>query len=302
MSQIWSPAHMATFAKVVDLNGFSAAARALGVPKAAVSRAIAELEAQLALKLLTRTTRRLGLTPAGEQLLPHCRLILQTVEVVETKAALMAERRVGPLRVRAEATLGRILLAPLVPRFMEQFAQIPLELDLGEERLQGVEHELVIQSGREMPSEGEFALRELGSPPTLLCATPAYLQKAGIPQSPAELARFDVLLPDAGPAGTALRLIQGQRREEVQLRPKLAVNDPALLHGSVTAGLGIGLLPEFLCRQGLATRRLQQVLGDWQLPPQPPLCAIYPARLAEDHRVRALIDFLAAHMVSALAR
>lgn len=302
MSQIWSPAHMATFAKVVDLNGFSAAARALGVPKAAVSRAIAELEAQLGLKLLTRTTRRLGLTPAGEQLLPHCRLILQTVEVVETKAALMAERRVGPLRVRAEATLGRILLAPLVPRFMEQFAQIPLELDLGEERLQGVEHELVIQSGREMPSEGEFALRELGSPPTLLCATPAYLQKAGIPQSPAELARFDVLLPDAGPAGTALRLIQGQRREEVQLRPKLAVNDPALLHGSVTAGLGIGLLPEFLCRQGLATRRLQQVLGDWQLPPQPPLCAIYPARLAEDHRVRALIDFLAAHMVSALAR
>lgn len=302
MSQIWSPAHMATFAKVVDLNGFSAAARALGVPKAAVSRAIAELEAQLGLKLLTRTTRRLGLTPAGEQLLPHCRLILQTVEVVETKAALMAERRVGPLRVRAEATLGRILLAPLVPRFMEQFAQIPLELDLGEERLQGVEHELVIQSGREMPSEGEFALCELGSPPTLLCATPAYLQKAGIPQSPAELARFDVLLPDAGPAGTALRLIQGQRREEVQLRPKLAVNDPALLHGSVTAGLGIGLLPEFLCRQGLATRRLQQVLGDWQLPPQPPLCAIYPARLAEDHRVRALIDFLAAHMVSALAR
>jgi DNA-binding transcriptional LysR family regulator len=293
---------MATFAKVVDLNGFSAAARALGVPKAAVSRAIAELEAQLGLKLLTRTTRRLGLTPAGEQLLPHCRLILQTVEVVETKAALMTERRVGPLRVRAEATLGRILLAPLVPRFMEQFAQIPLELDLGEERSQGVEHELVIQSGREMPSEGEFALRELGSPPTLLCATPAYLQKAGIPQSPAELARFDVLLPDAGPAGTALRLTQGQRREEVQLRPKLAVNDPALLHGSVTAGLGIGLLPEFLCRQGLATRRLQQVLGDWQLPPQPPLCAIYPARLAEDHRVRALIDFLSAHMVSALAR
>lgn len=302
MSQIWSPAHMATFAKVVDLNGFSAAARALKVPKAAVSRAIAELEAELGLKLLTRTTRRLALTPAGEQLLPQCRLILQTVEAVEAKAALLAERHVGPLRVRADATLGRLLLAPLVPRFMEQFSDIPLELALGDERSDGAEHELVIQSGRPTDLGAERSSQELGSPPTLLCATPSYLQKVGIPEAPAELERFDVLLPDAGPTGTALRLTQGQRREEVHLRPKLAVNDPALLHASVAAGLGIGLLPEFLCRQGLATRRLQQVLGDWQLPPQPPLCAIYPARLAEDHRVRALIDFLAAHMASALAR
>ena len=110
-----------------------------------------------------------------------------------------------------------------------------------------------------------------------------------------------MLLPDAGPSGATLRLTQGQRREEVQLRPKLAVNDPALLHASVAAGLGIGLLPEFLCRQGLATRRMQRVLEDWQLPPQPPLCAVYPSRLAEDRRVQALIQFLAAHIVTALS-
>jgi DNA-binding transcriptional LysR family regulator len=69
MSQFWSPAHMATFAKIIDLNGFSAAARALGVPKAAVSRAIAELEDELGVKLMTRTTRRLKLTPAGHPVL-----------------------------------------------------------------------------------------------------------------------------------------------------------------------------------------------------------------------------------------
>lgn len=297
MSQIWSPAHMATFAKVVDLNGFSAAARALRVPKAAVSRAIAELEAELGLKLMTRTTRRLALTPAGEQLLPLCRLILQTVNDVEARAALLTERHMGPLRVRADPTLGRILLAPLVPRFMEQYPDIPLEVDLGDQP-GSTEHELVIQSGR--PTEGGDSVRDLGSPPTLLCATPTYLEKAGIPRTPSELDRFDVLLPDAGPGGVTLRLSHGQRREEVQLRPKLAVNDPALLHASVAAGLGIGLLPEFLCRQGLATRRLTRVLADWQLPPQPPLCAVYPSRLAEDPRVQALIQFLAAHMVSAL--
>ena len=307
MSQIWSPAHMATFAKVVDLNGFSAAARALKVPKAAVSRAIAELESELGLKLMTRTTRRLALTPAGEQLLPHCRLILQTAEQVESRAALLTERHAGPLRVRADPTLGRILLAPLVPRFMEQFPEIPLEVDLGDS-LGALDHELVIQSGRPTGADADsqaamdgHMVRELGSPPTLLCATPGYLAKSGTPRSPSELDRFDVLLPDAGPSGATLRLTQGQRREEVQLRPKLAVNDPALLHASVAAGLGIGLLPEFLCRQGLATRRMQRVLEDWQLPPQPPLCAVYPSRLAEDRRVQALIHFLAAHIVTALS-
>ena len=307
MSQIWSPAHMATFAKVVDLNGFSAAARALKVPKAAVSRAIAELESELGLKLMTRTTRRLALTPAGEQLLPHCRLILQTVEQVESRAAQLAERHAGPLRVLADPTLGRLLLAPLVPRFMEQYPDILLEVDLGDP-LGSADHELVIQSGRPIESTADrsadldgHTVRELGSPPTLLCATPGYLAKAGLPHAPADLDRFDVLLPDAGPSGTTLRLFQGQRREEVQLRPKLAVNDPALLHASVAAGLGIGLLPEFLCRQGLASRRMQRVLEDWQLPPQPPLCAVYPSRLAEDRRVQALIQFLAAHIMTALS-
>ena len=117
MSQFWSPAHMATFAKIIDLNGFSAAARALGVPKAAVSRAIAELEEELGVKLMTRTTRRLKLTPAGERLLPTCRAILTATDDARRLAAELLESRSGPLRVLAEPTFGRVLLAPLVPRF-----------------------------------------------------------------------------------------------------------------------------------------------------------------------------------------
>jgi DNA-binding transcriptional LysR family regulator len=106
MPLIWSPAHMATFAKVVDLNGFTAAAKALKVPKAAVSRAIADLERELGLKVLTRTTRRIHLTPAGEQLLPHCRTILEAVEQVRQRSAELTEQRGGPLRVLAEVTYG----------------------------------------------------------------------------------------------------------------------------------------------------------------------------------------------------
>jgi len=305
MSLIWSPSHMAVFAKVIDLNGFSAAARALGVPKAAVSRAIAELETELGLSLMRRTTRRLSLTPAGEQLLPHCRAILAAADTVRERAAALAELRAGPLRVLADSTYGRVLLAPLVPRFMERFPGIPLEVDLGDVvSAAATEHEVILHSG-EWQSGGaeprEWVTRVLGAPPSILCASPAYLAKAPPPSAPQGLLTMDVLTPETAGSTFLLRLSQGSRREELALRPKLAVNDPALLHSAVAAGLGVGLLPEFLCRQGLAAQKLKRVLPDWQPPPQPPLCAVYPARLAEDARVKSLVDFLAAHIVPALA-
>ncbi len=318
MSQFWSPAHMATFAKVVDLNGFSAAARALGVPKAAVSRAIAELEAELGVRLMTRTTRRLRLTPAGERLLPACRVLLQTADEVRRLAAELVEPRGGPLRVLADASFGRVLLAPLVPRFLERYPHIPLDVAIGDASASvtavgsvvsagqtataavGQQPDLVLRVGA-VPGTEQVS-RVLGAPPAILCATPGYLQKAGEPATPLDLARFDVLTPET-PGGSSflLRLVSGQRREEVVLRPKLAVNDPALLHSAVAAGLGIGLLPEFLCRQGLATQRLKRVLPDWRPPEQAPLCAVFPGRLAEDARVKAFVDFLAANLVPALA-
>lgn len=301
MSQFWSPAHLATFAKIIDLNGFSAAARALGVPKAAVSRAIAELETELGVKLMTRTTRRLRLTPAGERLLPTCRAILQSTEEARRMAAELVESRSGPLRVLAESTYGRVLLAPLVPRFLERHPQIPLDVELGGvDVMTDLAHDIVLQVGEDR--RAERISRVLGAPPAILCATPGYLQKAGEPLTPADLSRFEVLTPETPPGSSyILRLANGQRREEIALQPKLAVNDPALLHASVAAGLGIGVLPEFLCRQGLASQRLKRVLPDWRPPEHAPLCAVFPGRLAADERVKAFVDFLAANLVPALA-
>lgn len=310
---------MAIFAKVVDLNGFTAAARALKVPKAGISRAIAELEAELGLSLMTRTTRRLALTPAGEQLLPQCRAILETTEQVRQRAAVLSTQHGGALRVLADATYGRVLLAPLVPRFLERYPQIPLEVELGEigSAATAVHYDLVLRadalsdalSDAPPPVAGVFGggtaqpiVRVLGAPPAILCATPAYLQKEGTPAAPEDLDRHGLLTPES-PTGPLfiLRLSQGARRAELTVRPKLAVNDPALLHSATAAGLGIGLLPEFLCRAGLAAQKLWRVLPDWELPPQAPLRVEYPADLAEDTRVRAFVDFLAANVVPALA-
>ena len=257
---------------------------------------------------MTRTTRRLTLTPVGEQLLPLCRSILEATEQVRQRAVELAVTREGPLRVLADATYGRVLLAPLVPRFLERHPHIPLEVELGEVGPQALATcDVVLRAAEPPPPAAEGALpdtvcRVLGTPPAILCATPAYLQKAGIPGAPEDLDRFELLTPEsaAGPL-VVLRLAHGNRRAEITVRPKLAVNDPALLHASVAAGLGIGLLPEFLCRAGLMAQKLKRVLPDWELPPQAPLCAMFPATLAEDARLKAFVEFVAANLVPALA-
>jgi len=133
LNLIWTPAQLAVLAKVVDLNGFSAAARALGVPKAAVSRAIADLEKALAVRVLERTTRRISLTPAGRLLYPHAKRVVEESDAARAAIAKLHAPTAGPLRVVADPTYGRVLLTPLVPRFLEAFPDVPLEVALDNE-------------------------------------------------------------------------------------------------------------------------------------------------------------------------
>lgn len=299
MNLIWTPAQLAVLAKVVDLNGFSAAARALGVPKAAVSRAIADLESGLGVRVLERTTRRIGLTPAGRLLYPHAKRVVEESDAARAAIAKLHAPVAGPLRVVADPTYGRVLLTPLVPRFLEAFPNWPLEVALDNEVVDG-DWDVAIRA--QPAPQPAIAGRLLGAPPALLCATASYLQQRGSPVKPEDLRGHDLLTPETTDVPEyRLRLERGSQRAEVPLSPKLAINDPAVLHSATAAGLGIGLLPEFLCRQGLATGRLKSVLPEWTLPPAPALYALYPISLETDPRVQRFVDFLAANIVPALA-
>jgi len=300
MSLIWTPAQLAMLAKVVDLNGFSAAARALGVPKAAVSRAVADLERTLGVRVLERTTRRVALTDAGRLVYPHARRLGEEADQARAAVAKLQSPEARPLRVAADPTYGRVLLAPLVPRFLEAFVHVPLEVALDAQQLAAGHWDVAVRT-RPQATEG-LRQRLLGAPPALLCATPAYLQQRGVPERPDDLRSHELLTPDAAELPEfRLQLARGTQRAEVPLTPKLAVDDPAVLHAATAAGLGIGLLPEFLCRQGLATGRLKAVLPEWAVPPAAALHALYPAALESDARVQQFVDFLAANIVPALA-
>jgi DNA-binding transcriptional LysR family regulator len=318
---MWLASEMAAFAHVAELKSFTAAAHALGVPKVAVSRAILSLERRLGTRLLTRTTRRVALTPAGALLRPHSLRLLAEVDAVRARFAPAAagQRR---LRVIVDPGYGRLLVTPLIPRFLERYGDFELQVVVVDTLplVAGTDWDLLVCNDAAAllsasPTAASLTRTPLGNPPLLLCATPAYLTRHARPKTPAQLADHAVLRvreagPDADSAPATLRLRRaaaGRQRsgregeeQQIHLRPALQVNDPALVHASTAASLGIGVLPEFLCRQGLAMGKLERVLPDWSLAAPLQLQAVYAADNAGSPAIRQFVEFMLANMVPVL--
>ncbi len=298
---MWQASELAAFAGVVEASSFTRAAQRLGVPKVAISRAVASLEKRLGVQLLTRTTRRMQITPAGKLLLPHCQRILAEAEAAVRLAA--PATALTSLRIAADGAYGRLLLAPLIPRFLASFPNIPLQVGLAD---QAGGWDVLISNGEPPAASGEtpLAATSLGKPLVLLCVAAAYAKANALPKSPNDLTSSPLLVALADERPT-LRLHRGAEGagETLDLRcePRLAVNDPAVVHSSTVAGLGIGVLPEFLCRQGLATGKLVRVLPQWSVEGLLNLHAVSALRHSQDPAVSAFIQFLGANLVPALA-
>ncbi len=296
---MWLPSELTAFAQVAELGSFTAAARSVGVPKVAVSRAIQSLEKRVGTRLLTRTTRRVALTDAGRALLPRALRIAAETAAARREMTPLEDGRQS-LRVLADPAYGRLLLAPLLPRFMERFPDIPLEVEMAltvpEEP--GEHWDVLFQNGP--PQREGLVGTPLGRPPLILCATPAYLRAHPGVGQPADLAQHAVLVP--GQLVTELRLHRGRTQAQVSLTPRLIVTDPAVVHAATAAGAGIGVLPEFLCRIGLSMNKLERVLPEWQVADLLELHAVSDLRRAGLPAVKALIEFFIANMVPVLGR
>lgn len=291
------------YAKVVDHGGFAAAGRALGIPKSRLSRHVDALEARLGVRLLQRSTRRFVVTQVGQELHRHALAMLAQADAAfEAAAAATAQPR-GTLRVACPVAVASTMLAPVLPAFLDAHPQVRVELEVGNRRVdvlaEGFDAALRV---RTQPSgEDGLVMRQFAQLSELLVASPAYLERAGPPRRPADLAGHATLAFVGERERPSWRLVGPDGEvEEAAIVPRLSGHDFPLLHTAAVAGQGVALLPESVVRHALVAGTLVRVLPDWQLP-QGIFHVVYPHRRGLLPAVRAFIDFLVSTLPAAAA-
>lgn len=288
------------FVRVIDEGSFAAAARALDLAPAVVTRLVAELEEHLGARLINRTTRRLALTDIGEAYLERARRILVEVDEAEALATTATTEPRGHLRVLVPPAIAVHQLAKHLPKFHKLYPQVSVELSSpGSIETVDEAFDLTILHTRH-PLDGEFVARRLARTEVILCASPEYLNKRGRPQHPNDLREHDSLLP---PVSELQRGIVFQRGvwgddepggESLTLMPKRPVLATAHMDTNYAAalhGLGVAGLPSFLIEDALMEHALERVLPEWRLFSFT-IWAAMPTRKYVPARTRAFLDFL----------
>jgi DNA-binding transcriptional LysR family regulator len=281
---------LAVFVAVAEAEGFSAAARHLGLSKAMISVAVARLEKRLGVRLFQRTTRRLSLTEAGAATLPHAQRSLLAARDAEEAASQTRTSPRGLLRVNAPMSFGLLHVVPALGAFARAFPEVQVDLVLDDRVLDLVEgrFDLAVRIGA-LPDSGLIA-QQLGRSRNVLLAHRDYLARAGTPARPSDLAKHAALLYSLSSTGQRWLFRRGKQRESVRVSGPLKANSSLALRQALLQGLGIARLPTFIAGEDLAAGRLVRVLPDWDLPDQ----GIHALTTARDHvprKTRAFIDF-----------
>lgn len=286
-------AEMEVFVRAVDLGGFSPAARAFRLTPSAVSKLVARLEARLGARLLVRSTRGLRLTPEGAAFCERARRILAEIDAAEREAA-SGEEPVGRVRINTSASYGLHVLAPLLPRFLDRFPRVALDLVHTDAVVDLVAEgaDVAVRAGALKASS--LIARSLGETPLLLVAAPAYLARRGRPATAADLARHDRLGFGYRRAAEDWPLSVAGEILRLPVEPRVRASDGEALRALALAGAGIARLARFTVAADLAAGRLEPVLPELDPGEREPFHAIWVGGGALPSRVRAVLDFLAA--------
>ena len=288
--------------RVVQAGSFRAAAQALGMPKTTVSRKVTELEAQLGVQLLQRTTRRHALTDAGLAFVEEAEAAIARLEAAQEAVTELQREPRGRLRVTTTVTIGELFLAPLLAEFLEAYPAVELQLQLTDRPVDLVAERVDVAIRAGVLPDSSLIARRLGSSSYRVVASPAYLARHGRPQRPSELTshaclrftRSGLEVRSSWPFGA------GSRCSEVPVTGRLVSDDFVVLRTAAEQGLGIARLPGLLVHGAIQAGRLVALFDD-QAPPPNPLHLLHPGGGRLPARTRAFIDFMQPRMAQALA-
>lgn len=281
---------MLLFARVVEAGSFAAAAKSLGLTRAAVSKQIAALEERVGAQLLQRTTRSMHLTEIGEEFYAHCARIAAEAAEAENAVASMQSAPRGALRVAAPVTFGRRYLTPLVAPFLSAHAEISLELALSDAEAPLGEEGFDVAVRIAPRIESGHVARLLAPSPHVLCAAPAYWERRGVPHTPEDLRDHECLLYSSLPTPSLWRFHGGKT---VRVRGRFSVNHGESLRDAALAGVGVAYMPGFLVGPDLAAGRLVSALDAWAQSRQK-VWAVHARGRHLAPKVRVFVEFLVA--------
>lgn len=289
---------LAFFCLLIKQGSLAATARELNLTPPAISRRLTQLEERLGVRLLNRTTRRISPTNEGEVYFQHAQRILGDIEDMER---LVSSRRAAPkglLRVNAPLGFGRSYIGPSISHFARAYPDVEVQLHLTDRPLTPPDEAIDVSIRFGDLPDSRLQARKVASNRRLLCASPAYLRAAGVPQQPQELAQHQcIVLRQNDSAYGNWRLSKGKQTDTVKVHGTLSTNDGEVAIKWALEGHGILMRAEWDVAKYLRSGRLVQVLSDYETPPAD-VYAVYLERLNLSAKVAVFLDHLRTYLIA----
>lgn len=280
------------FNQLVKQGSLAALARELGVTPPAITARLAQLEKRLGVRLLNRTTRRLSVTHEGEIYLATGARLLEELQELEQTVSSSRGTPKGLLRINATFGFGRRHVAPAIVEFTRRYPEVEVQLELTDRSVNLTDKAFDIGIWFGTVPDSRMVARKIVSNKRMLCASPDYLRRAGIPQVPRDLQSHQcIVLRESDAAYGTWYLTRGSRQETIKVRGVLSTNDGETGVLWALAGYGILMRSEWDIHEHVRVGRLVPVLADWALPVAD-IFAVYPERANLSAKVSAFIDFL----------
>jgi DNA-binding transcriptional LysR family regulator len=279
------------FVNVAETESFTQASKKLAISTAQVSRQVNALEQRFNIKLFYRTTRKVSLTEEGRIFYQHCRGVLDGLDAAERAITNLQSTPQGKIKLTAPVTYGELHILPLINDFMQQYSDIEVSAYLSNQQLDLVDEgfDLAIRLGS--LSDSSMMANKLTERTNYVCASPAYLEKFGIPHSLSELKKHSCLL------GTRdyWHFSEGGKEKNIRVAGKLRCNSGSVLVDAALKGLGIVQLPDYYIKEHLANGSLITLLDNYKGPDEG-IWAIYPQNRHLSPKIRLLVDYLSTHL------
>lgn len=281
------------FRNVAELGSFAEASRQLGLSPAAISKNISELESHLGVRLFNRTTRRMSQTDAGNQYYQHIAHILDELEEADGSLSEMQFNPRGQLRVTAPLTSSLILLSKAIPRFLEAYPDLTLDLRLDDRRIDIVEEgfDIALRVSGNLQDSSLIA-KKLLDLDYVVCGAPSYFERFGRPETPQDLRKHNCVQFTLSDRINEWEFKKGEQLTRVVTSGRYRVTSSIAVRDALLAGFGLSLTPLIFVRDEIERGSLVTVLNDWPAT-QTTLYAMYPSKRHVSAKVRAFVDFVA---------